>query len=370
MVASSYELLHDREYFAIRNSAALLDVSPLFKYRISGPDAEKLLNRVVTRDMRKCRVGQVVYTPWCDEDGKMIDDGTVHRLEEKVFRLTAADPTLRWLSDNAFRLDVELYDESDEIAALALQGPTSRDILKQLVAGIDLDSLRYYRLAHGDLAGIPVTISRTGFTGDLGYEIWVSAEHAEAVWDCLIEAGSDYQITPSGMLALDIARVEAGLPLIEVDYISSRHALIDAQKSTPFEMNLSWTVALDKGNFVGRKALLAESKRRPEWRFVGIEMDWNSLEKIYLQYGLPPRLSATTWRTSIPIYLEGVQVGYASSGCWSPLLKKNIALAHLKAEFAVAGQPVEMEVTVEHQRKTAKAKVVRTPFYDPERKRT
>ncbi len=369
IVASSYELLHDREYAAIRNSAALLDVSPLFKYRVSGPDAIWLLNRVVTRDVRKSGVGQVLYTPWCDEDGKVIDDGTLHRLDEHTFRLTAADPTQRWLEDNAFGLDVEILDESDDIAALALQGPTSRDILKTMVSGIDLDTLRYYHLGHGELAGIPVTISRTGYTGDLGYEIWAEAQDAESLWDCLMGAGRDYQITPAGMLALDLARVEAGLPLIEVDYVSSRHAFIEAQKSSPYELNLGWTVSLDKGNFVGRRALLAEGQRKPEWRFVGIETQWESLEKAYAEVGLPPRLSAITWRTSVPIYAGDVQIGYASSGCWSPLLKKNIALAHLKAEYAAPGMPVQMEITVEHQRKTAHARVVKTPFYNPERKR-
>ena len=369
IVASSYELLHDREYFAIRNSAALIDVTPLFKYRITGTDAEKLLNRVITRDVRKQKIGQVFYTPWCDEDGKMLDDGTLHRFGENDFRLTAADPSYRWLLENAWGLDVEIADESEAVAALAIQGPTARDILKQLVSGIDLDGLKYYRLAHGELAGMPVTISRTGYTGDLGYEIWMNAEDAEATWDCLIQAGEGYQITPAGILALDIARVEAGLFMVEVDYVSSRHALIEAQKSSPYEMGLGWAVDLKKGNFVGRKALIAESKREPEWRFVGIEMDWPSLEKVYNEVGLPPRVSATTWRTSIPVYVEGMQIGYGSSGCWSPLLKKNLALAHIKAEYSEPGTPVDMEITVEHQRKTAKAKVVKTPFFDPERKR-
>ncbi len=370
LVAGSYELTHEREYWAIRSSAALLDVTPLFKYRISGPDALRLMNRIVTRDVARCAVGQVLYTPWCDEAGKIIDDGTLHRLDESTFRLTAADPSLRWLLDNAFGLDVEIADESDSIAALALQGPTSRDILKRISRGIDLDSLRYYRLAHGEVAGVPATISRTGYTGDLGYEIWIDAADAETVWDALMAAGSGYQITPAGILALDIARVEAGMPMIEVDYVSSRHAVIEAQKSTPYEMGLGWAVSFDKGSFIGRRALLAESQRPPEWRFVGVEMDWPSLEKVFAEFGLPPRVSATTWRTSIPLYVEGEQIGYGSSGCWSPLLKKNIALAHVRAEFAAPGTPVEMEITVEHRRRTASATIVRTPFFDPPRKRS
>jgi aminomethyltransferase len=368
-VAGSYELNHEREYWSLRNSAGLIDVSPLFKYRIAGPDSVRLLDRIVTRNVAKSAIGQVLYTPWCDEDGKVIDDGTVHRLDETTFRLTAADPSLRWLVDNAFGLDVDIIDESDAIGAVALQGPKSRDILKQVTRAADLDALRYYRLDHGDVAGIPATISRTGYTGDLGYEIWVAAENAVALWDALIEAGTPYQITPAGILALDIARVEAGLLMIEVDYVSSRHALIEAQKSTPYELNLGWAVALDKGNFIGRSALLAETKRRAEWRFMGVEMDWPSLERAFAEVGLPPRVSATTWRTSIPLYIDNFQIGYASSGCWSPILKRNIALAHVRADYAIPGTAVDMEITVEHQRRTARATIAKTPFFDPERKR-
>jgi aminomethyltransferase len=232
IVAGSYELLHDREYWAIRSAAALIDVSPLFKYSITGPDAARLLNRVVTRDVSRCAVGQVMYTPWCDEAGKVIDDGTVSRLGESAFRLTAADPNLRWLHENAFGLNVQMEDVSAHIAALALQGPNSREILKQVVDA-PLDGLKYYRLTPARIRGLPVTISRTGYTGDLGYEIWAEAQHAEPLWDTLVEAGGPYGITPAGMLALDVARVEAGLLLIEVDYVSSRHALIEAQKSSP-----------------------------------------------------------------------------------------------------------------------------------------
>jgi len=369
LVAGSYDLNHEREYWSLRNSAGLIDVSPLFKYRIAGPDSVRLLDRIVTRNVAKSAIGQVLYTPWCDEEGKVIDDGTVHRLDETTFRLTAADPSLRWLVDNAFGLDVDIIDESDAIGAVALQGPKSRDILKQVTRGADLDALRYYRLDHGDVAGIPATISRTGYTGDLGYEIWVDAENAVALWDALIEAGTPYQITPAGILALDIARVEAGLLMIEVDYVSSRHALIEAQKSTPYELNLGWAVSLDKGNFIGRSALLAETQRRPEWRFMGVEMDWPSLERAFAEVGLPPRVSATTWRTSVPLYIDGFQIGYASSGCWSPILKRNIALAHLHAEYAVPGTSVDMEITVEHQRRTARATIAKTPFFDPARKR-
>lgn len=368
IVASSYELTHEREYFAVRNSAALIDVSPLFKYQISGPDVERLLNRVVTRDVATCDVGQVLYTPWCDEDGKVIDDGTLQYLGDQTFRLTAADPNLRWLHQNAWGMDVELRDVSEDVAALALQGPNSRAILNG-IADVDLDDLRYFQLTPARVGDIPVIISRTGYTGDLGYEIWVASEDAVALWDMLIEAGTPYGITPAGMLALDMARIEAGLLLIEVDFISSRKALIEAQTSSPFELGLGWTVSLEKPNFVGRAALVEEKRRGPAWQFVGLEVSWESLEEAYAEVGLPPQLPATAWRTSVPIYSSGRQIGYATSGCWSPLLKKYIALAHLEAGNAQLGTPVQMEVTVEHQRRRAAAQVVKLPFFEPERKR-
>lgn len=368
IVASSYELTHEREYWSIRNSAALFDVSPLFKYRISGPDAARLLDRVLTRDVTTCKVGQVLYTPWCDADGKVIDDGTVARLDDRVFRMTSADPNLRWLHQNAFKLNVDIEDVSDSIATLSLQGPLSREILKQ-ATGEQLDGLRYFRLTTARVGNIPVTISRTGYTGDLGYELWVDAQHALAVWDALLEAGKPYQVTPAGMLALDLARIEAGLLLIEVDYVSAHRAVIDSRKSTPYELGLGWTVSLDKAPFVGQQALRVEKQRGPAWQFVGVEVDWVSLENLYAEHRLPPQLPAVAWRTSVPLYGGGRQVGYASSGCWSPLLKKYIALAHLESAYAQPGTPLMMEVTVEHKRKQAAARVAKPPFFEPERKR-
>lgn len=367
VVASSYELLHDREYAAIRNSAALIDVSPLYKYLIQGRDAVRFLDRVIPRDVTKSKINQVMYTPWCDSAGKVIDDGTVSRLDENTFRMTSADPNLRWLGQNALGMDVSIRDISDSMAALSLQGQLSRDIL--LSAGVDVSSLKFFRLTSGTLHGIPVTVSRTGYTGDLGYEIWVDSAEGVALWDALMHVGQPYGIVPAGILALDVARVEAGLLLIEVDYVSSHHALIEDQKSSPFELNLGWTVKLDKGPFVGKKALVEEKKRGPAWQFVGIEVDWESLERLYAERGLPPRIPTMAWRVSVPIYSGGKQIGYASSGCWSPILKRYIALAHVESAYAALGTPVKMEVTVEHRRKQADAKVVKTPFFDPPRKR-
>jgi glycine cleavage system T protein (aminomethyltransferase) len=368
MVASSYDLLHDREYHAIRSAAALLDVSPLYKYLVSGKDAARLLDRVVTRNVGKMKPGQVVYTPWCDAAGKVIDDGTVSRLDETTFRMTAADPSQRWLHLNATGLEVGVEDVSETTAALALQGPNARVILQQLTE-TDLSGLKYFRVTPARLKNIPVTISRTGYTGDLGFEVWVDAAQAIPLWDAIVAAGTPYGLTAAGMLALDVARIEAGLMLLEVDYVSAHHALIESQKSSPYELNLGWAVSLEKAAFVGRAALEGEAQRGPEWQFVGLAVDWESLERLYAAVHLPPRLPSTAWRTSVPVYAEGAQVGYATSGCWSPLLKQYIALAHLRSAYAAPGTAVAMEMTVEHHRRQAAARVVKTPFFNPDRKR-
>lgn len=368
LAASSYELSHDREYHAIRSSAALLDVTPLHKYLIRGRDGARLLDRIVTRDVRKCKVGQVLYTPWCDARGKVIDDGTVSRLDETTFRITAADPNMRWLHLNSAGLQVTVDDVSERTAALSLQGPLSREIL-QVACERDLGDLKFFRLTTARIGGVAVTISRTGYTGDLGFELWIDAAHALPVWDGLIEAGRGYGITPAGMLALDLARNEAGLLLIEVDYVSAHHALIDSQTSSPYELSLGWTVALDKDLFNGRDALVVEHARGPAWRFMGVEVDWDGLERLYAEVGLPPKLPTTAWRASTPLYVGGVQVGYATSGCWSPLLKRYVALAHLEGPYGEPGTRVEMEITVEHRRKRAPATVRALPFFNPPRKR-
>ncbi len=368
VVASSYELTHDREYHAIRSSAALIDVSPLYKYEIRGSDALRFLDRLLTRDVSKCAVGQVMYGPWCDEHGKVIDDGTLQRLGEDSYRLTSGEPNLRWLMDNAVGLRVSIEDASDTVAALSLQGPNSRAIL-QAVADVQLDGLKFFRLTQGRIGKTPVTITRTGYTGDLGYEVWMDAARAVDIWDTLMEGGAAYGITPVGILGMDIARIEAGLLLIAVDYIPTNRALIEARKSSPFELGLGWTVRLEKGDFVGRRALLEEWRRGPAWQLRGIEVNWTSLERIHAAFGLPPELPRTAWRASVPIYAGRRQVGYATSGCWSPAIKKYIALAHLRAAYAKPGTAVQFEVTVEHQRKRAEARVVELPFFDPERKR-
>jgi aminomethyltransferase len=369
LVVGSYELTLDREYWAIRNSAALIDVTPLMKYIIRGKDASRLLNRVVTRDMDKLKVGQVYYTGWCDDEGKMIDDGTISRLDEGTYRMTSADPSLRWLSMNSVGLDVEITEVTDKVAALSFQGPNSRKILNK-VAYDPVDGLKYFRLMHNKVDGIPVTISRTGYTGDLGFELWMDGKDALTIWDALMDAGADYGITPVGILAMDMARVEAGLFMIEVDYTSTNHAWIEPQKSSPFELGLDWTVALDKqGYFVGRRALEREKREGSAWKLMGLEVQWEGMEQLFKDVGLPPQIPGMAVRGSLPILVGNVQVGYSSTSSWSPLLKKYIALAHLQKPYYEVGTDVRMEITVEHHRQHAPARVVKLPFYEPEWKK-
>jgi aminomethyltransferase len=364
---SAYEAHHEHEYNAIRNAAALIDVSPLFKYVIRGRDAVKLVDRIITRDAFKLAVGQVYYTPWCDEHGKVIDDGTVTRLSEDTFRWTAADPSLRWFTQNAIGLDVTIEDVSEQMAALALQGPTSARLLDAVADG-DIRGLKYFRMTHGAIAGVPVDISRTGYTGDLGYEIWMPWDRATAVWDALMSGGRPFDIHPAGMLALDVARVEAGLLLIEVDFNSSKKALIDAQKYSPFEMGLGRLVQLDARPFVGRAALAEERRRGPARQIVGLEISWPAVERLYDAIGLPPQLAAAASRTAVPVYKSGEQVGRATTTTWSPVLKKLIALATIAAPHCAPGTALEFEVTVEAVRHRVPATVVQTPFFNPPRR--
>ena len=364
---SAYEAHHEHEYNAIRNASALIDVSPLFKYRVSGRDAVKLVDRVITRDAFKLAVGQVCYTPWCDERGKVIDDGTVTRVSEDTFRWTAADPSLRWLRQNAIGLDVAIDDISEQVAALALQGPTSARLLAA-VADADVGGLKYFRMARGTIAGVPVDISRTGYTGDLGYEIWMPWNRAIDVWDALMIGGRAFDIHPVGMLALDVARVEAGLLLIDVDFHGCKKALIPSQTYTPLEMGLGRLVQLENRPFVGRSALVAERRRGPARLIVGLEIDWPAVEKLYDDLGLAPQMSAAASRAAVPVYRNGGQVGRATTTTWSPVLKKLIALATIAAPHFAEGTALEVEVTVEAVRHRAPATVVRTPFFNPPRK--
>ena len=333
---SVYETHHEHEYNAIRNAAALIDVTPLFKYMISGPDATRFVNRVIARDINKIAIDQVIYCCWCDEEGKVIDDGTITRLEENRYRWTAADPNLRWFRQNAIGFNVEIADVTERIAALALQGPTSGALLKS-VAEADIANLKYFRKTSGRIGGVQVDISRTGYTGDLGYEIWIAWSDGVAVWDALMRAGGQFDIHPTGMLALDVARIEAGLILADVDYVSSKKALIASHKYSPFEVGLGKLVHFEKDNFIGREALLEESKQGSDRQLVGLEIDWNEMEALFDEVGLAPQTPSVASRVHVPVYKGAKQVGKATSTTWSPLLKQLIALASCGTAAVKAG---------------------------------
>ncbi|MEO8207797.1 MAG: aminomethyltransferase family protein [Chloroflexota bacterium] len=370
--SSVYADAHDIEYNAVREAAALFDVSPLYKYRVSGPDAQRLVDRVITRDATKLKVGQVYYTPWCDEHGKVIDDGTVHRMAETDYRWTAADPQYRWLSMNARGLDVQIEDESEAVAAVALQGPFARAVL-EAATGESFEDLRFFRRRAATLAGIAVDVSRTGYTGDLGYEIWIPARRATKAWDALMDAGGAYGIRPAGMLALDVLRLEAGLILIEVDYTSARHALNPEQNYSPYEIGLGKLVDLEKADFVGKLALARDAAAKgPKRRLVGITLDWYGIEGLYSAQDLPPSISASVSRTSVPVFAPRAgtsQIGKVTSLGWSPILKQAIGLASVPSTYEAPGSRLQVEWTVEGRRGLVNATVVPTPFLDLPRKR-
>jgi aminomethyltransferase len=365
--ASSYEPHHEHEYNAIRNAAGLIDISPLFKYEVTGREAARLVNRVVTRNVEEMAVGQVIYTPWCDEYGYVIDDGTVTRLEEQRFRWTAAEPNLRWLSQNARGMDVTVDDVSETTAALALQGPLAARVLRDC-AEVDVEPLRYFRATEGRIGGVAVGISRTGYTGDLGYEIWIPAGQAVDVWDRIMAAGRAYDLLPVGMLALDVARAEAGLLLIDVDYTGSRKALIPDQRYTPYELGLGRLVALDKSGFVGRSALMSLAAQGPRRQIVGLDVSWSDVEAVYEQVGLPPYAPPSASRIPVPVFRGSRQVGRATTTAWSPTLKRLIAIACLEADCRVPGTDVRFELSVEGTRQFVGATVTRMPFFNPARK--
>ncbi len=371
--ASAYHASHVIEYNAIREAAALIDVSPLFKYELRGPDAVRLVDRLIVRDATRLTPGRVFYTAWCDEHGKVIDDGTIHRLDDEdgaqVVRWTAADPQVRWLRMNAHGLDVEVRDVSESVAAVALQGPLSRDVLEAAI-GASVADVRHFRRRSATLAGIPIDVSRTGYTGDLGYELWIPADRAPEAWDALVAAGEPYRLRPAGMLALDLARLEAGLILIEAEYTSAVHSHIPSQSYSPYELGLGRLVDLEAGDFIGRRALLAEmAAGGPPRRLVGLDIDWPEIEALHAAQGLPPYAPPIVSRAPVPVFAAGRQVGRVTSTGWSPLLKKMLGLASVGLVHAQTGTRLAMEWTVEARRGTVAATVVELPFFDPPRKR-
>jgi aminomethyltransferase len=368
--ASAYAPHIDVEVNAIRNAAALIDVSPLFKYRVGGPGADRVVDRVITRSAAAVAPGRVIYTPWCDGAGRIIDDGTLHRLDDGSWRWTAAEGQLRWLRLNSRGLDVTIEDQTDEVAALALQGPLSRAVL-EAAAQTSLADLPWFGRRELNIGGIGLDLSRTGYSGDLGYELWVARDDAVTLWDALMEAGAAFALRPVGILALDVARVEAGLIMAEVDYTSTWHAETAAQTYSPFELGLGRLVDLDKDvPFVGRSALRDEQVRggAPR-RLVGLDLDWVELEAMHLRHGLSPAVSPQAWRDQVPVFGAGRQVGRATSGTWSAILKKNVALATVEAASAGPGTHLEIGWSVEGERGRIGATVTALPFFDPPRKR-
>ncbi|MCH7870543.1 MAG: aminomethyl transferase family protein [Planctomycetes bacterium] len=369
----SYDTYHEREYFAFRHAAGLIDVTPLFKYEVRGPDSAAFLSRVMVRNIAKLKVGQVSYCCWCDHQGKVLDDGTVWRIDDAHYRVTSAEPAFRWLNHNARGFDVTIADISDKIAALSLQGPNAREILKS-AADADVESLRFFRLTQARINGFDAIITRTGYTGDLGYEIWVANEHATALWDVLIEAGTPFGMLPAGLDAMDMTRIEAGFILNGIDYFPANHCLIEPRKSTPYELGLGWTVHLDREPFNGQAALEAEKKRGPARHFVCLDIDWDQTERLYARHDLPPEICSSAWRNAVPVYdgdgIRGKQIGQATSGAWSPTLKKNLALATVKAGYEKVGAALQIEHTVEYERHTVKATVINRPAFDPPRKKS
>ena len=367
----NYDLHSEREYHAIRHTAGLLDITPLCKTDVQGPDAGEFLGRLWSRNVAKLPVGRVIYGCICDFDGNLLDDGTVSRLGPNHYRMTTSEFWMGWWHQHARGFDVTLADTTHDYAALALQGPAARTILAPLV-DIELGKQRFFDVAPTRIGNTDVLISRTGYTGDLGFEIWVKNEHAIPIWDAIVEEGTPHGMEPIGLDALDVARIEAGFVLQGCDYVSARSCLTASRKSTPAEAGLGWTVRLNRPSpFIGQKALQEEAERGPAWDLVGLEISWEGLEQLYAEYGLPPTLSPTACRLAVPIYDPSgqQQIGQATSTTWSPILKKYLALAQIKRAYNAIGTTVSVEHTVEFERRKVSATVVEKPFFDPPRKR-
>lgn len=370
-----YDTVLEREYLALRHAATVLDATPLFKLEVRGPDAGRLLSRVTVRDVSRLREGRVGYLCWTDEHGRVIDDGTVTRYGPEHFRLTSTEPAWGWFSSHARGLEVQLEDSSEELVALSVQGPRSREIVRA-VAGEDAAALGYFRARETALAGHAGAITRTGYTGDLGFELWTPAAGALDLWDAVLEAGRPHGLLPMGLDALDVARLEAGYVLGGTDYVSARHAWSAHQTSTPFELGFDWMVQLERPGepdafeaFVGQRALREESRRGPSRRLVALEVDWDEFERLHADRGLPPQLALGTCREGVPVFQGSRQIGQATSRGWSPLLKRYLALATVSARHAAPGTQLGIEVTVDYHRSVCAARVLPLPPLDlPRRK--
>jgi aminomethyltransferase len=371
LAATRYQMSEKFEYFAIRNAAGLFDSSPLYKYRIAGPDAERFLAGVLIRDIRQCEPGHAQYTAWCDDRGFVIEDGVVLRLESDEFLLTAAEPNLAYFEGLVGRLAVTIEDVSDAWGVLAVQGPRSRDILATLTPLVT--DLPYFGVARTTIGKVPVLVSRTGFTGDLGFELWVPAANAVKVWDAVWAASRGQGVIPFGLTALYMARIEAGLVLLDVDFHSSRFAWTDADRTTPIELGLGWMVRdikTDDREFIGRDAIRRElAGKTSRWKLSGLVVDWREYDRIYDEAGLIPPKDHTPIQDEYYIYDDSLnQLGYATSQMYSPMLQRHIALARVPLDRSAPGSRVKLEMAVNHRYEYFDAYVARTPLFNPQRR--
>jgi aminomethyltransferase len=369
--AAKYQISEKFEYFAIRNSAGLFDSSPLFKYRIHGPDAERFLSGILARDIRACPVGHGQYTIWCDERGYVVEDGVVLRHATDDYMLTSAEPNFAYFADAVGRHRVEIEDVSEQFGVLAVQGPSSRAIL----SGLDprVAKLEYFGLTKARIGGVPVTVSRTGYTGDLGFEIWTAADDAVVVWDAVVEASTGRGVIPFGLTALSMARIEAGLLLLDVDFQSSRFAWTDAHRSTPIELGLGWMFRDLAGNdraFLGREAIAREiAEKTSRWKLTGLVLDWREYDRHFDEAGLIPPKDHTPIEEEYYIYDDDLkQLGYATSLMYSPMLQRHIALARVPLALTPPGSRVKLELAVSHRYEYFDAHVTRLPLFNPERR--
>ncbi|HSM43923.1 MAG TPA: aminomethyltransferase family protein [Acidimicrobiia bacterium] len=371
LVVTRYQASDKFEYFAVRNSAGVFDTSPLFKYRIYGRDAERYLAGVLTRDIRKCRPGHAQYTVWSDDDGWVIEDGVVLRLAADEFLLTAARSNLAYLDGLTTGMTVEVEDVSEDYGALALQGPRAREILAELAPKVE--DLGYLRVIPAKIGGAAVTISRTGYTGDLGYEIWVAPDDALDLWDRLFETATPHGAIPVGQSALLITRIEAGLLLIDVDFHSARYAWNDDQRSSILELGMGWMLrdlGEDDRAFIGRKAIEREIEQKTSrWKTVGLVVDWQHWAKAHNGRGLVTPKDHTPVHGGMMIYDERIEhIGYVPSFVYSPVVQQHIGIARIRPEHAAPGTKVGLEVTIDHRYEVVDSHVTRLPFFDPPRR--
>jgi aminomethyltransferase len=377
LVAPRYQYSTTAEYYAIRDSVGVLDTSPLFKYRITGAESLTFLQTVMVRDIAQCPDSAAQYTCWCNPDGDVLQDGVIMRIAEDEFLLSSAEPSLRYFRKTATELGmatVEIHDITNDYGILAVHGPHSFSVISQLTDVAD--SMNYFELAETEISGCPVLLSRTGYTGDLGYELWIHRDHAHQVWQSIIDAGMDYNITPIGLEALKMARVEAGLLLMGADFESARFAWVDAQRESPIELGLQWMLRKlgdDPRRFIGREAIEKQLKEKSNrWVTVGLSIDWHDYERVHLEAGIMPPKHDLYSESSKSIYRRSEKewdyAGYATSFVYSPILKKPIALAKLPNDLAKPGTQVDLEITILHKPVTVSATVQQMPFYNPAQK--